>query len=192
MNCICNKCKENFSVEKHDIRTIHSGDIDVEYFCCPKCGRIYHVLTTDAEMRKLICERMRLAQSVRLARAKRFREKAIKKLLVEIDKIKAKQETHYQELKPIGKKILAEMQDEAAETGGMAMLKDFAIWKAAVVKRNYRCPNCGGRVGSTTGEYNPDDIEKHGKRRYLLCGFCATPVAYIETREVPVDGNSGG
>lgn len=117
MDVICNKCKENFSVERHDIRTVYRDDITVEYFCCPKCGRLYHVLTTDAEMRNLIGERMRLMQSVRLARAKRFREKAIKKLLVEIDKIKAKQETHYQELKPIGKKILEEMSNEASKIG---------------------------------------------------------------------------
>lgn len=59
------------------------------------------------------------------------------------------------------------------------MLKDFAIWKTAVVIRNYRCPNCGGRVGSTTGEYNPGDIEQ----RDVPDGFQGDYDAYVRRKK---------
>lgn len=66
-------------------------------------------------MRSLIGKRSRIAGSIRLARTKHFKEATIKKMIVELDKIKQQQEEKEKELKPIGEQLLIEKSGEKSE-----------------------------------------------------------------------------
>lgn len=115
MNVSCDECQKEFWLDRPHILTMTSGDYEVQYFQCPYCRKKYHVLTSDAEMRGLIGERSRIAGSIRLARAKHFKEATIKKMIVKLDKIKQQQEEKEKELKPIGEQLLIEKSGEKPE-----------------------------------------------------------------------------
>ena len=112
MNVSCDECQKEFWLDRPHILTLTSGDYEVQYFQCPYCRKKYHVLTSDPEMRSMIGERSRIAGSIRLARTKHFKEATIKKMIVKLDKIKQQQMEKEKELKPIGERILKEMDGE--------------------------------------------------------------------------------
>ena len=105
-NIQCNKCGKWFALAGSLCGVAEADDLTVQYFSCPACGEKYHVLTLNSEMRKLIEERKVIQAKIRAAHAKKFRKKTIKGYIKELDSIKAKQETLFQELKPLGEAIL--------------------------------------------------------------------------------------
>ena len=111
MNIICDKCKKDFWFSPKLVLTVQSGEYEIQYYNCPHCHHKYHILTCDAEMQKLIKKRTALARRIQLARAKKFRESTIKKLIAEMDQIKKTQEAKHKDLKPIGEQILNDMSE---------------------------------------------------------------------------------
>lgn len=105
-NIQCNKCGKWFALAGSLCGVAEADDLTVQYFSCPACGEKYHVLTLNSEMRKLIEESKVIQAKIRAAHAKKFRKKTIKGYIKELDSIKAKQETLFQELKPLGEKII--------------------------------------------------------------------------------------
>ncbi len=105
-NVQCNECGKWFALDVSLYGVAEADGLTVQYFSCPACGEKYHVLTLNDEMRKLIEERKVVQAKIQAAHAKKFREKTIKGYIKELDGIKAKQEKLFQELKPLGEKIL--------------------------------------------------------------------------------------
>lgn len=105
-NVQCNECGKWFALDGSLYGVAEAGGLTVRYFSCPACGEKYHVLTLNDEMRKLIEKRKAIQAKVRAAHTKKFREKTIKGYIKELDDIKAKQEKLFQELKPLGEKII--------------------------------------------------------------------------------------
>ena len=114
----CNECGENFVVGRQDIETIKDGEIEVQYFRCPDCRRPYLVITTDKAMRQLIEKRHILAQTIRLAYAKKFRPQVVQGYMDELDVLKSNQKKMLNDLNQIGYKLLERVNcnDDAGST----------------------------------------------------------------------------
>lgn len=105
---LCNACLEMFVVERKDIATVTDGDLEIQYFSCPRCGEKYIVLVTDSEMRKLIGTAVKVAKMLRLAHVKKFRADEIRKYERVLAITKQRQEKIAPELKKRGYAILKE------------------------------------------------------------------------------------
>ena len=114
----CNECGEAFVVGRQDIETIKDGEIEVQYFRCPDCRRPYMVITTDKAMRQLIEKRHILAQTIRLAYAKKFRPQVVQGYMDELDVLKSDQKKMLNDLNQIGYKLLERVDgnDDAGST----------------------------------------------------------------------------
>lgn len=105
-NLVCDSCKTEFNVDDEKLLKVTEGDIEVQYFECPKCERKYIVFTTNERMRELVEKRRLLAAQIILARSKRFRPSTINGYLKKMQKLKEEQLKLRTELAPIGQKIL--------------------------------------------------------------------------------------
>lgn len=114
---ICNKCGAEFSAGRSDILTLADGEIEVQYFTCPKCSWRYQVLTTDAEFRELIERRKKLTKQIRMAHVKKFREKVIRGYEQKLADIESLQKQSRQRLKRRGEELLGN-SDRKEETDG--------------------------------------------------------------------------
>lgn len=102
----CNKCGQEFMLDRHRFGSIHEGDFVVQYFACPACGERYHVFTSDKEMRELVGQRKAVQAQIRMGFAKKFNRKTLRKYEQELERIKRKQEKMMPTLKATGEKIL--------------------------------------------------------------------------------------
>ena len=102
----CNKCKKQFIMGDYNIASLKKGDLEVQYFSCPSCGEKYLYFTSDSKMRDLIQRRKTVQKKLLAANAKQFQERAFKKYLQELDKIKKEQLKILPALKARGEKIL--------------------------------------------------------------------------------------
>lgn len=105
-NAQCNKCGKWFALDDSLYGVVKENGLTVQYFSCPACGERYHVLTLNDEMRKLIEQRKAVQTKIYMAHAKKFRKQTIEEYIRELDSIKDRQEKLFQELKPLGEKIL--------------------------------------------------------------------------------------
>ncbi len=103
---VCNACREMFVVEQKDIVTMTDGDLEIQYFSCPKCHKKYLVLAADEEMRGLIEQYKKVAAKFKAAHIGRFRAAEIRKLERELAEIKSKQMKKRPELDRLGRECL--------------------------------------------------------------------------------------
>ncbi len=103
---ICYSCGRQFRRDRSLFRTIERGDLVIQYFTCPACGKRYHVFTSDTKMRDLIQRRMQVQTQIKAGFAGKFREKTIRGYERELDMIKREQENLKLPLIAAGEKIL--------------------------------------------------------------------------------------
>lgn len=106
---VCDFCNETFTLEPKGIETTTVGDLEIQYFTCPKCHRKFLVLATDPEMRELIARRQEIAAKIKVARVAKARPKSFKRLTKELDAVVKAQERKLAELKRLGRKALREV-----------------------------------------------------------------------------------
>lgn len=102
----CNNCREMFVVENNNISTMMDGNLEVQYFSCPKCGKKYLVLATDGEMRELIARYKKIAMRLRIAHKSKSRSATIRKYERELEAVKKSQMKKLPELKRLGQEVL--------------------------------------------------------------------------------------
>ncbi len=105
---VCDYCNEMFTPEPGAFETMTVGDLEIQYFTCPKCHRKFLVLATDPEMRKLIAQRQEIAAKIKMARVEKARPKVFKRLAKELDAVINAQKRKLPELKRLGRKALRE------------------------------------------------------------------------------------
>lgn len=103
---ICYNCGHQFCRDRSLFRTIERGDLVIQYFTCPACGKRYHVFTSDTKMRNLIQRQMQVQTRIKAAFVGKFREKTIRGCERELDKIKREQDAIMPALRVAGEKIL--------------------------------------------------------------------------------------
>lgn len=113
---ICDSCKQLFAQEEQPVMAVESGDLSVRYFSCPCCGTKYQIITIDPQMRRLISDRMRWQKQIKIAHAKKFSEKTIRRYEREIEKIKKEQMRILPALKARGEEILQQFAQEGPGT----------------------------------------------------------------------------
>ena len=102
----CNECGAQFVIDDSRIGSIKEGDLEVQYISRPSCGAKYLSFATDSRMRELVRQRKAVQTKIKVARAKRFKERTFKKYMKEYEEIKKAQEEMFPELKARGEKIL--------------------------------------------------------------------------------------
>jgi len=108
VNITCNNCLDEFEIEPVDIETVTLADLEIQFFPCPSCGRKYVILAADAEMKRMIAERGELQRKIRRARMGKFREKTIRQMIGQLNKIISAQKKLMAELKPRAEQLLKE------------------------------------------------------------------------------------
>ena len=103
---MCDRCGNDFTVEKSLCSTVEDDAIQVQYFSCPNCGAKYQILITDSRMRELIEKRQDVQKRIRRAQGKGFRERTMQAYIKERDLIIREQEKLLPELKRKGEEIL--------------------------------------------------------------------------------------
>lgn len=104
---ICDSCAKQIDMnDSSALGSFKHGDIVVQYLRCPHCGKKYHMLTTNSELRQLIDKRKALELSLKMAHAKHMREKVIRRQLKELKKLKNKQVELADALKVIGIQLM--------------------------------------------------------------------------------------
>lgn len=104
---ICDSCEKQIDMnDSSALGSFKSGDIVVQYLRCPHCGKKYHMLTTNSELRQLIDKRKALELSLKLAHAKHLREKVIRRQIKELNKLKNKQVELGNALKVVGVQLM--------------------------------------------------------------------------------------
>ena len=88
----CNGCKQMIYLIGAQIGHVEEGDLHIDYFTCPYCGKKYVSFASDVPMRELITRRRALQEKLKVAQANKFREKTIRQYVRAVDKIKAQQE----------------------------------------------------------------------------------------------------
>lgn len=107
---ICDNCQKQVDMNDTSVYgSFKSGEVVVQYLRCPHCGKKYHMLTTNAELRRLIDERKGLELQLRMAHVKHFKAKTIRRYIKEVDKLKNKQNELADALKVIGIQLLNEV-----------------------------------------------------------------------------------
>lgn len=112
MRTTCNNCLDEFEIEAGSIQTVNIEDVEIQYFTCPSCGKKYLILAIDEEMKRLIADREELQKRIKAARLGKFREKTIRRLLGEQDKIMKRQKKLLPELKRRGEELLKALEKE--------------------------------------------------------------------------------
>lgn len=108
MRMTCNNCLDEFEIEPADIETVTMDDLEIQYFPCPSCGKKYVVLAADEEMKQLIARRGEIQKKIRTARAGKFRQKTIRQLVAEQEKVIRAQKAILDKLKPRAEQLLKE------------------------------------------------------------------------------------
>ena len=103
---ICNRCGKVFQMNAKDMKILTNGDYQVAYFRCHACKQPFQVLTTDTPMRELIGKRKRAETALAIAIRSKFREKTLKDMLKNINRIKSQQLSMAIRLKKIGDELL--------------------------------------------------------------------------------------
>ncbi len=98
----CNYCNEMFLVDRKDVMTQTDGDLEIQYFACPKCHRKFLVLATDPEMRELIAHRQKVATKIKMAKVAKARPKVFKQLARELELVENAQKRKLPEMKRLG------------------------------------------------------------------------------------------
>ena len=124
MTIECVKCRESFEYSADTLKKLTEGQYEVQFFTCPHCGKNYHVLTIDNDMRELVMGRRKISAQLQIAKKKMSKginvhQRFINKLQREDKALKAKQEAMLPELAKVGAEILtrfetAEAPDEEA------------------------------------------------------------------------------
>ncbi len=104
----CNNCLDDIQVEADSIQTTMIDDLEIQFFACPSCGKKYVVFAANEEMKKLVAAREQLQRKIKVARAKKFREKTIRKLIDEQSRQVREQKKLFIVLKACAEKLLAE------------------------------------------------------------------------------------
>lgn len=108
----CNNCLDDIQLEPDSIQTTTIDDLDIQFFACPSCGKKYVVFAANKEMKKLVAAREQLQRKIRVARAKKFREKTIRKLIDEQSRQEREQKKLIIVLNACAEKLLAEPLDK--------------------------------------------------------------------------------
>lgn len=107
---ICDNCQKQVDMNDTSVYgSFKSGEVVVQYFRCSHCGKKYHMLTTNAELRRLIDERKGLELKLRMAHVKHFKAKTIRRYIKEVGKLKNKQNELAEALKVVGIQLLNEV-----------------------------------------------------------------------------------
>lgn len=106
MKTTCNNCLDEFDISPKDIISKQVEDLEIQYFVCPSCGAKYVVYAADEGMKNLTQENVRLQKIIRIARARRFREKAIRDIEDELSKVRARQKANEPSLKERAERLL--------------------------------------------------------------------------------------
>lgn len=111
----CNYCNEMFLVDRKDVVTKTDGDLEIQYFACPKCHRKFLVMATDPEMRKLIAMRQQIATQIKMARVAKAGPKTFQRLARELELVAQAQKRKLPEMKRRGWAALTKEVDDDAE-----------------------------------------------------------------------------
>jgi len=91
MRTTCNNCLDEFDISPEDITIKRIEGLEIQFFLCPSCGARYVIYAADEEMEKLTSQNVELQKKIRLARERRFREKTIRGIEMELTKVRARQ-----------------------------------------------------------------------------------------------------
>ena len=84
---ICDACQKQIDMnDSSALGSFKVGDIVVQYLRCPHCGKKYHMLTTNSELRQMIDQRKTIELQLKMAHAKHMREKVIRRRLKAISR----------------------------------------------------------------------------------------------------------
>lgn len=110
----CNNCMDEFEIEPADVQTVTMEGLEIQFFPCPSCGRKYVVFAADKEMKDMISKRVELQKALRRAHVGKFRQKIIRGMMAEQEKIIREQKKLMVVLKYRAEKLLegAKRNDE--------------------------------------------------------------------------------
>lgn len=111
----CVGCKQTVYVTLSDFRHVEDGDIHIDYLICPRCGKKYVCFASDVPMRELVTRRGAIREKLKVARAKKFREKTIESYIRENDRIKAEQKKMLPALMERANAVLADEDDNGGK-----------------------------------------------------------------------------
>ena len=112
MRTTCNNCLDEFDLSPEDITIKHVEGLEIQFFLCPSCGARYVIYAADEEMEKLTSQSMELQKKIRLARERRFREKTIRGIELELAKVGVQQKKLEPKLKQRAELLLLASQNE--------------------------------------------------------------------------------
>ena len=113
MKTTCNNCLDEFEIEPAGIQTVTVDDLEIQFFACPSCGRKYVVFAANEEMKKMIVRRGELQKKIKVAHIGKYRQKVIRGLVAEQEKIIKAQKKLSAELKPRAELLLKELEVRA-------------------------------------------------------------------------------
>lgn len=102
---VCEACGKMMDV-RGTIREFKQGDLVVQFFGCDHCGKLYHVLTTNSELRALIAKRKELELKIQIGYQRKYKAEIIRAYIQQIDEIKKKQIELGDGLKVVGEQFL--------------------------------------------------------------------------------------
>lgn len=109
---LCDGCGGTISVRSIQVQTIKDGEIEVQFFYCPHCGKTFHILTTDNDLRATMKQRDELVGKAALFRGLRFREKSISKFKRQINRLSKDIERQAAALKKTGELLLEDDHEQ--------------------------------------------------------------------------------
>ena len=110
MTVRCDNCLDEVEIEPGSIQTVTLDDLEIQYFSCPSCGKKYVILASNDEMKRLIAERRKLTEKIRIAHAKKFRKDTIQNLVRQQSAIIKKQKRLFDDLKARASELLQNTQ----------------------------------------------------------------------------------
>lgn len=101
----CDACGKQIETQGN-IGKFKQGDLEVEYLRCNHCGKKFHIMTTNSELRALIAERKQIESDLKEAHDRRARAKVIRGHIKKLNKLKNKQLYLADGLRVIGTQLL--------------------------------------------------------------------------------------
>lgn len=108
---LCNCCGKDISLRGISVETVQDGELQVQFFFCPHCGKKYLIVATDNELRQTMKRRDDLMKKAALFRRNGFREKSVEKFKREINRLSKDIERQAAALRKSGEMLLEEGTD---------------------------------------------------------------------------------
>lgn len=103
----CNACGKPIAIKGVITGKVTAGELEVSFFRCPHCGRRYNTGTTDPMQRELMAEYKNLIERLKVATAKKFRQKEIEKMARRSRRLMENMRARLPELSAAGDRILS-------------------------------------------------------------------------------------